>query len=213
MEAKDIPSLSRELVPDVRGKCGMTNENVGRLFLAVPVSDQVRAELSTHLREALAGERLPGRVVPAENWHLTLRFLGDTESASHDRLLRELRAATLGSPFMLEFGRCGAFPRPARASVLWLGVAQGEVPLRALAAVVEAAVERAGWTPESRPFSPHLTLSRIQPPRDVGALLERIPPFPGRLAVEEVVLYRSHLGGGPVRYEPLERFPLGTLTP
>ncbi len=174
----------------------------------MPVSDQVRAELSTHLREALAGERLPGRVVPAENWHLTLRFLGDTSVAARERLLEELRTATLGSPFALEFGRCGAFPRPARASVLWLGVAQGEAPLRALAAEVEDAVGRAGWTPETRPFSPHLTVSRMQPPQDVRALLERIPPFPARLAVEEVVLYRSHPGRGPVRYEPLDRFPL-----
>ncbi|HEV2132337.1 MAG TPA: RNA 2',3'-cyclic phosphodiesterase [Longimicrobiaceae bacterium] len=186
----------------------MANENVGRLFLAAPVSDEVRAELSTQLRDALAGEPLPGRAVPAENWHLTLRFLGDTEAAARDRLLGELRAATLGSPFVLEFGRCGAFPRPARASVLWLGVAQGEAPLRALAAEVEDAVGRAGWTPENRPSSPHLTLSRIQPPRDVRTLLERFPPFPIGLPVEEVVLYRSRLGSGPVRYEPLERFPL-----
>ncbi len=186
----------------------MPNDHADRLFLAVPVTDAIRAELQNHLRQALAGERLPGRVVPAENWHLTLRFLGDTEAGARERLLSELQAATLGNRFELEFGRCGAFPRPARASVLWLGVAQGEALLRALAAEVESAVGRAGWMPENRPFSPHLTLSRIQPPRDLRELLAAAPAFPLRMPVQEVALFRSRLGRGPARYEALERFPL-----
>ncbi len=191
----------------------MTNEMIGRLFLAVPLQEEVRAALQKHLREALGGEVLPGRIVPPPNWHLTLQFLGNTTVAERDRLREELKSTPLGDPFTVEFGRCGAFPRPARASVLWLGVAAGEAALRQLAAVVQGAAQRARWQPERRPFSPHLTLSRIQPPRDVRALLETIPPFSQRMAVEEVVLYRSHMGGGLVRYEPLERFPLPIVPP
>jgi 2'-5' RNA ligase len=179
-----------------------------RLFLGVALPEEVRRALEGRLREALGGEPFPGRAVPPGSWHLTLRFLGDTPREARERLVGELRAAPLGEAFPLELAGLGAFPRPARASVLWAGVGEGEAALRALAAKVEGAVQRAGFPAEPRPFSPHLTLSRIQPPRDVRALLERATPLTERFTVDAVVLFRSHLGRGPARYEAVERFPL-----
>jgi 2'-5' RNA ligase len=179
-----------------------------RLFLGVALPEETRTALEGRLREALGGEPLPGRPVPPTNWHLTLRFLGDTPAEARERLVRELRAAACGPAFPLELAGLGAFPRPARASVLWVGAAEGEAPLRALAEEVEAAVRRAGFPAEPRPFSPHLTLSRIQPPHDVRALVEHFPDFAERITVDAVVLFRSHLGRGPARYEAVERVPL-----
>lgn len=177
----------------------------GRLFLAVPLAEAVRRDLAEALR---AHGSLPGRPVPPESWHLTLRFLGDTARAALERVLEEVDAARLGAPFALRFGGYGAFPRAGRAAVVWLGVEEGAEPLAALAAAVEDAVRRAGFPPEGRPFRAHLTLSRLRPPAPVDDLLARLPPFPRSMSVHEVVLYRSHLGGGPARYEPVERFPL-----
>lgn len=177
-----------------------------RIFLAVPLSDRARGALSAALREH---GPLPGKPVPPESWHLTLRFLGDTPAAARERLREEVVRAPLGAPFAIRFGRYGAFPRAARATVLWLGVEEGEEPLRALAAEIEAAARRAGFPAESRPFRPHLTLSRIRTPENASALLDRLPPFPEPMPVSEVVLYRSHLGRGPARYEALESFALG----
>lgn len=179
-----------------------------RLFLAVELTEEVRVALADHLRDALEGDPLPGRPVPLRSWHLTLRFLGSTPPEARARLEGEVRSADLGEGFTLELGVLGAFPRPARASVLWLGVAGGEAPLRALAGVVEDAARRAGFPAEERAFSPHLTLSRIRPPGDVRPVLERVRPFGERLPVDAVVLFRSHLGPGSARYEELERFPL-----
>lgn len=178
--------------------------SAGRLFLGVPVAEDVRGALREHLR----GVELPGRAVPPGNWHLTLRFLGDTPPEALARLREALEAEEMGSRAAVTFGGLGAFPRPARASVLWLGVEEGADALRALAERAEAAARRAGWAAETRPFTPHLTLARIQPPRDVREIVERVPPFPERMAVDAVVLFRSHLGGGPARYEEMERFPL-----
>ena len=178
-----------------------------RLFLGVPLTEGCRGALRAHLESAVGGT-LPGRPVPPENWHLTLRFLGATAPDARERLVREVRGTDFGAAFTLTLAGLGAFPRPARAAVLWVGVAEGEEPLRALAARVEAAARRAGWAEEERRFSPHLTLSRIQPPRDVRPLVERAPPFGERMPVDAVVLFRSHLGRGPARYEVVERFPL-----
>lgn len=179
-----------------------------RLFLAVELPDDARGRLVAHLRDALGARALPGRAVAPASWHLTLRFLGDTPPAQRADVVRAMAEAAPGAAFTLGFGGLGAFPRPARATVLWLGVEEGAEPLGALAAVAEEAARRAGFAAEVRPFSAHLTLSRIRPARDVRPLLERVPPFRERIRVDAVVLFRSHLGPGGARYEAVERFPL-----
>jgi 2'-5' RNA ligase len=194
--------------------CVMSGANDGpvraeRLFVAVPLAEEVRGGLQAHIEAALGGQALPGRPVPPRNWHFTLRFLGDTQPEDAARLREELRRSALGPAFAVGFGRLGAFPRPARGSVVWIGVAEGADALRGLAGEVEQAAVRAGFAREPKPFAPHLTLARVQPPRDVRPVLAKVPPFAGRMDVEQVVLYRSQLGNGPPRYDAVERFTLG----
>lgn len=179
-----------------------------RLFVALSLEDEIRRGLEAHLRGALGGRGLPGRVVAPANWHFTLRFLGHTPHEDAIRLREELRATLLGPSFTLGFGGLGAFPRPRRASVLWMGVNEGTEALHALAARVEEAAVRAGFPAEPKPFRAHLTLARLQPPADVTGLVERVAPHGGRLAARSIVLFRSHLGAGPPRYQAVERFAL-----
>lgn len=185
----------------------MSEASAGRLFVGIPFPAELRDELRDHLH-ATFGERLPGRAVVPANWHLTLRFLGDTSAGRFRSLTEALRHVDGGARFDLSLASLGAFPRPARASVLWIGVGEGEAELRALAAKVEAAAVRVGFAPEPRPYSPHLTLSRLVPPADLRHRVQSAPPFGGRTTVDGFVLFRSHLGGGAPRYERVERFPL-----
>jgi 2'-5' RNA ligase len=178
-----------------------------RLFVGIPVADDLRDALQRHLAAAV-GERLPGRAVPPANWHLTLRFLGSTDAARHRRIVEELGRIDPPPTFDLTLACLGAFPRAGRAKVLWIGVGEGADALRALAASIESAAVRAGFAPEPKPFSPHLTLSRLDPPADLRPIIEAAPPFNGRMRVDAFVLFRSHLGGGPPRYEQLDRFSL-----
>jgi 2'-5' RNA ligase len=178
-----------------------------RLFLGVPLPDDVRAALREHLARAFPGG-VPGRAVVPASWHLTLRFLGDTDAEQHRRLSGAVRAAELGGRFHMELGKLGAFPRPRRAAVLWVGVDEGAEELRRLAAACEEAARHAGFAPERKPYSPHLTLARVQPPRDLEEVVAAAPRFGARMEVDAAVLFRSHLGGGPPKYEVLERFTL-----
>jgi 2'-5' RNA ligase len=182
---------------------------VGRLFLAVDLPDTVRDLLAGVLRRWNEGRPLPGRPAPPENWHLTLRFLGDADDVGRDRLLAALDEADRGTRFRVTLGGLGAFPNPRRATVLWIGVPEGAGGLERLAVVAEDAAVTAGWAPEERPFHPHLTVSRIRPDQDVRPLLVRPQPDPVRFEADAITVFRSHLGGGPARYEALERFPLG----
>jgi 2'-5' RNA ligase len=177
---------------------------VGRLFIAVPLPDEVR-----HALAALLDGPLPGRAVHPSNWHLTLRFLGDTDEVTYDRLLHALGVVDFGEPFRAAFGALGAFPRPAKATVLWVGFSDGLAGFTRLSGVVAEAVEAAGIPSEDRPFRAHLTLSRIRPHQDVRPVIDR-PPFDDvSWTVGEVDVFRSHLGSGGPRYERLERIMLG----
>ncbi len=137
-----------------------------------------------------------------------MRFLGKVDQLAYEMLLSKLDGADLGTPFTLSFGDLGAFPRPTKAAVLWLGVAEGSEPLTDLAAYVEAAAVEAGFMPEERPFHPHLTLSRVRPPQDVRRLIESVPTLPLKQRVDRITVFESHLVGGPAVYEALESFEL-----
>ena len=182
--------------------------SIGRLFVAVTPPAETRDLLAAVLADVFGKEGPPGKVAPPDNWHLTLRFLGPTDEVTYERLLAELDAADLGGTFGMELGELGAFPNARHATVLWVGVTAGAGHLGDLAAVVEASVQGVGFEQEGRPYRPHLTLSRIRPDQDVRGLVDDgvfdAIPFP----VDELVVYRSHLGAGPATYEALERFPL-----
>jgi 2'-5' RNA ligase len=160
--------------------------------------------------ESNANRPLPGKPVPPPNWHLTLRFLGKTDEVAYQRVLAGLAQADLGEPFSMSFGGLGAFPRAARATVLWLAVERGAERLEQLAALAETAAQDAGFAAEDRPFHPHLTLSRIRPHQDVRPLIERIPPFPLTLRVDRLAVFRSHLGRGGAKYEEINSISLST---
>ncbi len=178
-----------------------------RLFVAAPLTEEVRYQMMHLLVDAIALP-LPGRAVRPENWHLTLRFLGEVDEVARDRVTAALDEADLGPPFPVRWGGIGAFPRARRATVLWIGLERGAVESARLGEVVEEAVQAAGFPPEERPFRSHLTLSRIRPHQDVAVLLETVPPLGINMTVDRVVLYESHLGRGGARYEEIESFPL-----
>lgn len=175
-----------------------------RLFLGIALTDQARAGIQS----ALADRKLPGRVVPPANRHLTLRFLGATPAELQAALVGRIEQASLGAAFTVGFGRLGAFPRPQRARVLWLGVEQGAERLAEVAQVLEQTARLAGFAPERKPFRAHLTLARIEPARSVTPIFDGVPVVPVTMPVDQVVLFRSQLGHGPARYEVLNRFPL-----
>ena len=128
-----------------------------RMFLGIPLTPGGATELSRQLHSACP-DGLPGREVPPDNWHLTLRFLGDVPADSAARLRGALGAGGLGKPFHVAFGAFGAFPDPRRARVLWAGVTDGSEPLGRLAEAVEdvcigsACPRRNAPSPPTSPF-------------------------------------------------------------
>lgn len=177
-----------------------------RLFLAVDPGDEARFAIVDLLRSRI--KEMPGRAVPPQHWHVTLRFLGGVGEAGRDKVTYAVDGAELGSAFSVRWGGLGAFPKASKAAVLWVGADHGGDRLVELAKDLGQAVEDAGFGPEDRPFRPHLTLSRIRPPEDVSDVIEGVEAMGVTSKIDAVLLYRSHLGGSGARYELLERFPL-----
>ena len=180
-----------------------TEERPERLFIGIPLTDDARLTLAKALPRSL-----PGKLVPVENWHFTLRFLGATRADARTKVVERLRDAAYPKRFEIVFNALGAFPNPHRARILWLGAEGGADKMGLLATIAEDAAKVAGFPPESRAFTAHLTLSRLDPPVSVATLIGSKPRFDIRMTVERVVLFRSRLGGGPARYEEVESFAL-----
>ncbi len=180
---------------------------MARAFVAVlppePVLDAVSRAADGLRATCPANVRTQARWAPREQWHLTLRFLGD--EADLDAAAAALRTVSF-APFDVRLGGVGAFSRPSRARVLWFGVAEGCAPLIALAGAVRAAT--AAMAPvDGAPYRPHLTVARFGRPADVRGLVHR--PGPDRVGpdrvgpawtVTEVLLVESMLGRGPARH-------------
>ena len=182
-----------------------------RCFVAVPIDDDLRAAVDDTVRGLRAA---PGadawRWTDAEAWHVTLAFLGATDPASVPGLASDLAAvAGAQGAFTLAAGGLGAFPGPRRARVLWCGVADPRSELRRLA----GAAARAVGLPDEGRFRGHLTLARARDRdgADASSLVD-VTARPGALRVERLVLFRSHLGRGPARYEALATVPLKGLS-
>jgi RNA 2',3'-cyclic 3'-phosphodiesterase len=180
-----------------------------RLFVAVELPEPVREHLDARtgpLRQSLAGWRW----TPAEQWHLTLAFLGQVEDERLPELMRRMRlAARRHEPFELRLAGFGAFSNARRARVLWAGVGGDREALVRLADSVGAGARRAKIAVEERRYRPHLTLGRRRAPVDARDVLSVGPGYESPTwGVDEFVLVESHLGSA-VRHEVRERYPLG----
>ena len=80
--------------------------------------------------------------------------------------------------------------------------------MSALAGIAEDAARAAGFAAEMKKFTPHLTLSRLVPSQNLTPLLSGKRQYEIEMPVTALILYRSRLGGGPARYEEVERFEL-----
>jgi RNA 2',3'-cyclic 3'-phosphodiesterase len=177
-----------------------------RLFAALELPAEVRAALGAFGRAAADGD-FALRAVSGDALHVTLAFLGhrplDDIAPASDAVRSAVEgpvpALSLGEPLWLA---------PRRPHVLTVEVVDGDGALIALQGrLVAALVDAVDYEPDRRRFRPHVTVARVRhgaAPRRRG-----LPEAPrAAFAGEAVVLYRSWLGGGPARYEALERVAL-----
>ncbi len=180
------------------------------MFVAVELASAVSRQVE-EIQSLLRTVAVDVSWVRPENFHLTLKFLGGTPTERIDSIQRALTRAVSGmEPFEVELSRVGAFPSPARARVVWVGLSP-ERRLAQLAGRIEDELEGLGVAREERSFAAHITLGRRRTPHRDEALQKKLGELTvvggARSGVAEVVLMQSQLRpGGPI-YTPMARFP------
>lgn len=133
-----------------------------RTFIAIELPDELKMALTRLQDQLKSGSQAPVKWVKPNSIHLTLKFLGNIGIDTAGKITTALEEAARGvSPFHLEAKGLGVFPNLRRVQVVWVGIT-GEVDrLRQLQQRIETSLKPLGFVPESRPFSPHLTLARL----------------------------------------------------
>lgn len=183
--------------------------------MAVVPPDDLVEELDAFLEPRRDAGRADGlRWSPAEQWHVTLAFADSVPDRALEPLVDHLgAAASRRTPFTLGVARGGAFPDVARARLLYAGLEDPDGALPPLSEAARAAVVRAGAEVDGQRFRPHLTLARLNRPRDVVRwvrLLDTWAALPW--TVDRLAVVVSHLGEGPrgaPRHEVVAEVPLG----
>jgi 2'-5' RNA ligase len=177
-----------------------------RLFVALDLPWALRQRVAM-----LAGSGIPGaRWVPPENYHVTLRFIGETPAFRAEEIDHAL-AALKARGFELTLSGVGTFARAGRSTALWVGV-ERNAQLDHLQNKIETALQRIGLEPERRRFAPHVSLARLDNPVEakLAAFVQahnlfRAEPVP----VAHFTLFSSLLSKEQAVYTPEVEYALG----
>jgi 2'-5' RNA ligase len=176
-----------------------------RLFVGLDLPWSLRERLSF-----LSGGVPGARWVPPENYHITLRFIGEVPAHKAEEI--DIALATLKARgFSLSLTGVGTFEKAGRPIALWVGVERNP-QLDHLQSKIETACQRTGLEPERRRFAPHVTLARLDNPVEskLAAFVQannlfRAEPMP----VEHFTLFSSRLGKEAAVYTAEVEYPLG----
>jgi 2'-5' RNA ligase len=169
-----------------------------RLFTALEIPEETRLHLAS-LRGGLKGARW----IDPDNYHLTLRFIGDVDAPTADEIVASLDRVQ-PRPVPVRLCGLGAFGS-RKPHAVWARVEPNRA-LSEMQAEQERLLQRIGLTPEGRKYTPHVTIARLRgaSPREVATWLSvrgdfAAPPFMAR----RFVLYsaRTSAGGGPYLVE------------
>lgn len=152
-----------------------------RLFVAIPLSEDMKKTVTGTLHE-LKQKGVRGNYAPVQNLHLTLAFLGETDTPG---AVKEALGGLSFRPFRLSFSDMGTF-----GDLLWVGV-KGNQGLSGAAKAVREALDKAGIGYDRKKFSPHVTIVR----RTSGNW-KQVPPPKGEMTVTHLSLMKTTFRDG-----------------
>lgn len=172
--------------------------------------------LSPPLRERLLGLQTP---IPEMRWvtdnqlHLTIKYLGNTESDLKEKVCTQLHLISQSHEvFRAEVQDVGVFPNPTYTKILWAGL-NSSSPLIALQSAIEQKMSVIGFEPEQRAYLPHITLGRCKKPRQAVKLIsfwlnQHAGEFIGIEEFTKIHLYESETHPEGALYTHLNTFEL-----
>ena len=152
-----------------------------RLFIAIELSDELKKSL-IGLMHDLKKTGIKGQYAPADNLHMTLAFIGETDQLAK---IREAVQSIQFKPFKLSLSDLGNF-----GELIWLGV-KGNQGLSELVKEVRSTLDEAGISYDKKGFLPHITLIR----RAIGNY-KQVPAPKGMMMVKRISVMKSEVKDG-----------------
>ena len=181
------------------------------MFIAIPIPEPVRDEIICVQRELQP--LVPRNVVRwarPDQFHLTLRFLGDVPVAGLEKLKESVNAVCRNArPLSLRAEGVGFFPNPRSPRVIWVGIDDREGFLVDLQKQIETVAGQFSSEPGEKNFTGHVTLGRLKNPRpaDTRDLATRAQSLEKRLFGDwtalDIEIIRSELSPAGARHTSL----------
>jgi 2'-5' RNA ligase len=171
-----------------------------RSFVAVDLNNDQVLNNIVEMQQTLSGTGGDLKFVDPQNIHITLRFLGEIRQELIQDIIEQMKQIRF-SAFNVEFRGLGVFPSLHRPRVVWIGIERGATELAGIFKTLEDRLRTLRIQPDTRGFSPHLTIARVRSGRvELSRLVSdmRDKEF-GSISVNSVKLKKSTLTpSGPV---------------
>lgn len=151
-----------------------------RIFLAIEFSDDIKEYLD-QVQQVVKKKSVKGNFTNKKNFHLTLRFIGETTIDELDKLKKAINKVSLNqSYFQLSFSKLGQFIK-GNKRIIWIGLEHNKV-LNQLYILLDRALEEQGYPREESSFVPHITLGRQV------VLSEELDKINGKIHIDNMVI-------------------------
>jgi 2'-5' RNA ligase len=175
-----------------------------RLFVAIPLPGEIQDRVGQ-----LCGGLTHARWIDPENYHITLRFIGEVDESRFDDIDAAL-SVVRAPAFRLKLSGVDSFGNNNGVRSIWVGV-EREPLLFHLRDKIESALVRTGLDPQTQKFKPHVTLTRSRQRGDqrLGEFIARNSLFQAEpFSVHDFTLFSSFLTQNGSIYTPERVYPL-----
>jgi 2'-5' RNA ligase len=180
-----------------------------RSFIAFDLDNEAVLRKITAAQNILVKTGADLKLVKPDNIHITVRFLGNITPPMVEKVFEEMKKVQF-TPFDVKIQGTGVFPHMRYPRVVWVGITEGADQMRSIFSQLEPRLRKLGFAPDSKGFSPHLTIARVKSGRNKVELVKCISENAdcefGVIRAECLRLKRSNLTPkGPV-YSTLKEF-------
>ncbi|UCE28576.1 MAG: RNA 2',3'-cyclic phosphodiesterase [Candidatus Bathyarchaeota archaeon] len=140
-----------------------------RSFIAFDIDSEPVLRKLSEAQGHLANTGANLKLVQPRNVHITMRFLGNISFNMVDAIHNEMNKVSF-TPFDVEILGLGAFPSLKYARVVWAGIRKGAEALSNISSKLEPSLQKLGFKPDRKGFSPHLTIARVRTGRNKAEL-------------------------------------------
>jgi len=144
-----------------------------RSFFSFDIEDETIVKRLAEAQGMLANTGADLKLVKPQNIHLTVRFLGNISPPMVDAIYEEMKQVSF-TLFEIELRGLGAFPKLSYPRVVWAGIRKGANELTDVFEQLEPRLRGLGFKPDTKGFSPHLTIARVRTGRNKAQLIKLV---------------------------------------